>query len=237
MFVHNVLPLILDLVLLLFISITIYRCYKKGFIHVIFVTFRKVFALIIAYFGASKLGVILKDRFIMAPLKAKIGSMVENAVKEKGESVETFIDSIPSIFHQIAGFFNVDFDKIAENAMQTDAAATESFVTAIADKASGIAGTILGFIILFIVAWFGLMIIFWIVDRIFELPILNRINRLLGLTCGVISSFFTAWIVSYVLVFIVGFFATYSTTVAVFDLQHTYLIKFFYNFNPIKWLI
>ena len=237
MFLEKIFPLLLDLLLLFFILFTVIKCYKRGFIKVIFVTFRKLFAFLIAYFGASKLGEIIKDKFIMAPVEGKIRAMVEESVAEKGASVSSFVESLPSGVQSIASLFHVDVDSIAQNAMQNHADATEAFILNAADGISSVLGTVLGFIILFFASLILLALIFFIVDKIFLLPALKGINRLLGLVCGVFSSFLTCWLVSCVVVFLIGFFASYSTSLANFDLSQTYLLRFFYNFNPIKLLI
>ena len=237
MFFDKVFPLILDLILLFFIIFTVIRCYRRGFVKVIFVTFRKLFAFLIAYFGASKFGELLKDKFIMAPIEGKIRSMVEESVAEKGASVASFVESLPSGVHQVASLFHVDINSIAEGAMENRAEATETFILNAADGIASILGTVLGFILLFFISLILLAVIFFIVDKIFLLPVLKKVNRILGLICGIFSSFLTAWIISMIAVFLIGLLGTFSASLASFDPANTYLLRFFYHFNPIKLLI
>ena len=103
----------------------------------------------------------------------------------------------------------------------------------IADDISYMLSSAIVLIGLFIVFYIGCSIASVFINIIFKLPILNAANKLLGLCFGIVGALIFAWIFSHgTILFFNGMKAIDPQMYNNNMIERSFLINFFYNFNP-----
>ncbi len=132
----------------------------------------------------------LRERF-----DAMWGEDLDNAVSS-GESINIsfsgITDRITNITEHFSEAITSGVQDVTSTVLDKAASAAESFFV-----------NLIGFIIVFIVAFLGLTLIYALLKFIFNHGILKHVNRLLGGIAGVAFGFIIAWIVALLLVNIV----------------------------------
>ncbi|MBE6600093.1 MAG: CvpA family protein [Ruminococcaceae bacterium] len=88
------------------------------------------------------------------------------------------------------------------------------------------------YLLVFAAAYIVFSIVIFLVDKIFKLPLLNIVNRLLGLGLGIISAYITLTFVCSVFSLIISFSggSLFGMTAAqIYD--STYIYRFFHDFS------
>ncbi len=89
-----------------------------------------------------------------------------------------------------------------------------------------------GYLFMFSGSYIVLSVIVFIIDKIFELPLLNIVNKLLGLALGVVSAYVTLTIVCSILSVFLGFSAESLFGMTADEIYATtYIYRFFKDFS------
>lgn len=235
--------IVLDIVIAAIVALTIIKCIKEGFIRSVLGLFKIVIAFFIAAVLTSSASVVIRDRLIMGPVAEKISSAVSSVIMGLGveENVDSIENIIPSTFSDIASTAGIDMesqvyapikDAISNGGEDIAQAISSALVQPVAQAVS----SILAFIAIFIVALIGLTFAIWLLDKLCKLPLLHAANKILGLVFGVVYAVFDAWIIARGIVFIISIIASYKPEwIGSFNIEQTYLLRFFYNVNPLSY--
>lgn len=184
---------ILDVVLIALVLGTIVFYTKRGFIRSVLGFGKKIVSLALAWFVGPKLGVPLVNRFLGNAITGKIYNMLCSAFDAGTESLNVgdIIDGLPDAFVALMRLFGTDVEALKSQYGEMTQATRENLV-AVSENISApiltFLGNVIGFLLVFLVAYLTITLLSGILGKIFELPILKQINGLLGFLLGIICS-------------------------------------------------
>ena len=198
---------IIDAVVAAVIIISVIKGGRKGFIMTL-----ASFVVIVAAFGGASMATKMLSPVISAEMEPKVYDMIDRSVaREGGISEEISIYGI-----SLAGVSDVvgEFAGKAEESIKIAAAAR------LADAAANFITAVVSFIAIYIM----LLIVFSIVNKIFRLPVLDTLNRMLGAVCGLAIGLVFVFFAVRISAYIDSFFTKEI-------IESTVLYKFFINLN------
>ncbi len=221
-----------DFIVLVVVAVCIILGYKTGLIKTIFRP-HKVYALIVAYCNMDTYGAHLSDKYIFPFVYGKIRGSIDGVIPDLPNAADV-TEQLPSFFRTVLDLCNVDVDSIVGEAIAGGNNLIDSIANKVSEFISGVLAGISAFIILYAIVNISLIIIGFVLDKVFKDVAFNRIG---GVVFGVISAFLFAGITAIVIKY--GFSAlgsnTNSTFFASFDPQKTLLVRFFSWSSPINW--
>ena len=229
--------LILDGILLLICAASIILGAKRGFIKSVMGVCTLIAALFVAYAFTPPLSAVIEEQ----PFIRSISESITDTIKSLSENdrgsydLERLFSEMPDAFQQIIDRYDADEEKLSE-AVEVQPEADEREVNLLSDLiadpvAKAIAG-VLAFLGLFVAAVVVLKLFTWMLDLIFQLPVLKTANSMLGFLFGVLAALLWAWVLSSLAVTLSDAMASISPELFPEDLvEHTILIKFFSSFR------
>lgn len=169
----------------------------------------------------------------------KMSSIIEDSILSggAGKSLAELFSTKPDFFVDIVNRYST-LPKV-EDYYNADQSVTVSDVSKfMADPLARTLSNVLGFLLIFIVLLIGLKIVTYIADKLCKLPVLHGTNTLLGIVCGALLGFVTVWFGASVIAGILP--SLHSSFPEVFEkdlLEKTYVLKWLYNFNPLKFIV
>ena len=180
--------LVFDVIILAVCVISIVLGAKRGFIKSVMGICTLVAALCLAYAFTPTVSEYIRNTDAMGNISESIGDTIKSLSRtdEGGYDLEKMFDDMPDAFQQILERYNVDDSVLAET-VPPETAATESAVDALANAiAEPVARAISNVAVL--------KLLTWLLDLLFQLPVLKTANTMLGLLIGVVIALFWAWI-------------------------------------------
>ena len=104
---------------------------------------------------------------------------------------------MPDAFKQILDRYNVDDSQLSESippSSEAPESAVDSLASAIAEPVAYAISSVSAFLLIFIASVAVLKLLTWLLDLLFQLPVLKTANTMLGLLVGVVIALFWAWI-------------------------------------------
>ncbi len=227
--------LFFDILIILIIGLAAYMGYKRGFV-------RSVLGLVIffaALFAAFKFTDIyaehLNNTVFMDRITNEISSSIESVIGNNASVDDLFKDK-PSGFVSIVERFGTDMGELEEyykeSASESQSSGVKLISAYIARPVSSLLSRVIAFLIIFLGVLLALSIIKWILDLIFKLPVLNAVNKVFGLTFGIIKGVLLAWAASMLLVYLMSVLVmlrpeTFSKSV----IENTVIVKYIGSIN------
>ncbi len=225
---------IIDILLVAIFALCFISGWRKGFIK----TVMKLITFLAAGIGAYILYPYPSDYMYGNIFMPKISSLIEDSILSggAGQSLAELFSTKPDFFVDTVNRYST-LPKV-EGYYNADKTVTVSGLSEfMADPLARTLSNVLGFILIFILILIGLKIVTYLADKLCKLPVLHGTNTLLGIICGAALGFVTVWLAASV---IAGFIPSlHSAFPEIFEkdlFEQTYVLKWLYNFNPLKFI-
>ena len=210
---------------------------KRGFIKSVM----GVCTLIAALFVAYAFTPMLSDYIEAQPFIRSVSSSITDTIKslsanESGTyDLEKLFADMPDAFTQIVDRYKADPEELKQSVPPTaesEVHAVDALSDLIAQPVVRVIADVLAFLALFVAAVIVLKLFTWLLDLIFQLPVLKSANTMLGFLFGVIAACVWAWVLSSLAVPLIRAMSSISPDLfreSVVD--NTVIVKFFSTLN------
>lgn len=225
--------IIFDVILVSLLAFGFIHGLKKGLVRILFQTFKKGIALLVALVFAKPVSKLLQPK-ILPTIRTTLINAIQNNVESNNSGAEV-TKNVPSILRRIAGLFDVDLTAYGDQAIQDGGDYIQAFADLAAPPITNAISIIFTFVMLYILARLLLWPACALTDFVFHAPILKQVNSVLG---GFVSLFFftiIAWLVCEIGIFSLSFFPN-SAFLSSFSVDETFICKFFHEGRLLKWL-
>lgn len=210
---------------------------KRGFIKSIMGICTLIAALFVAFAFTPNVSQYIETSPVIMEVSENISDTLKSLSSKDTDTYDLarLFSDMPDSFRQILDRYRVDASDLKkEVAPEPDAA--EEDVTDLSERiakpvVSAISG-VLAFLALFIASIAVLKLLTWILDLIFQLPVLKTANTLLGFVVGVVSALVWAWVLSALSVIFIRAMSSISPTYFSETLiENTIILRFFADDN------
>ena len=222
---------LVDIILVAVILISVISGWKKGFIRAFMGLISFTASLIATWLLYNPVSKIIYDKFLLGSISGYIENVFEAELGGSGASLDQLFAELPDAFINFINRFSNTGDATAfysENANATASQLSRFMAEPIAETLS----KIIAFIGLFIVIYIILKLLTKLLDKIVKLPLLNGVNKFLGVILGALLGIFTAWVLA------IAFNSLLPTLSGLFPklfkestADTTIIMRFLYNFN------
>lgn len=191
--------LVFDVIILAVCVISIVLGAKRGFIKSVMGICTLVAALCLSYAFTPTVSEYIRNTDAMGNISESIGDTIKSLSRtdDGGYDLEKMFSDMPDAFRQILERYNADDSVLAET-LPPETSASESAVdalaNAIAEPVARAISNVAAFLLIFIASVAVLKLLTWLLDLLFQLPVLKTANTMLGLLIGVVIALFWAWI-------------------------------------------
>ncbi len=206
---------IIDLIFAAFAIITVIVFAKRGFFLSLLKFFKLLLAFIAAHLWGDSLGKFLSDKVFYTPIRNSIFSKLNGIYEGATDSfnVETATNAIPQFLRTDA------FMQKLNSLDESGEALVNSISDSVATALSNVICSVVGFLLVFVVAFLALTILYWILKGLRgKIPVVGTVDTLLGALLGAVFAFLILLAVGSVLKFFFGNDDFYTKSI---------LIKFF----------
>lgn len=232
--------IILDIIALAIMVISIVLAYKKGLIKTLFSLVGGIAAVALAVSMSAPVAGWLNERFIGPAIRSTVLTAVNGT--SLGENYDKALESVdvvgnlqemPDSLRDFLENLNVDVDKIVASAEQSKAdsvAAKEQLIDSIAQPISESVSKAAALIGLAIIFFLLLFVATRLLDTVFRvLPFGRSLNQVGGILFGVVRA------ALFVMLFgaVVYGLACGNILLSLDELDHTFLLKYINQYNPI----
>ena len=163
--------------------------------------FTLVAALFLAYAFTPAVSQYIHDSEWIENVSDSIGDTIKSLSRndEGTFNLEKMFQDMPDAFQQIIDRYNADERTLSQTAPvhpQAEESAVDTLSEMIAAPVVNVISDILAFLLIFIASVIVLKLLTWILDLIFQLPVLKTANTFLGLLVGVVIALVWAWVLS-----------------------------------------
>ncbi len=224
---------VFDGIILLVAAVTIILGAKRGFVKSFMGVCTLLTSLIVAYAFTPTVAAYIESlpaiRNISQSIADTIGSLSTNY--DGTYNLKGLFDSMPDAFRQIIDRYDADegaLSRLIHPNVDDGQHSVLNLADLIAGPVAGLLSKVLAFLGLLIVSVLVLKLLTWILDLIFQLPVLKTANTILGLLAGIVTAFIWAWVLSALSVSFVR--AMSSIDPSMFSesiIQNTIIVRFF----------
>jgi len=210
---------------------------KRGFIKSVMGIGTLIAALFVAFAFTPMLSDLIENSSLMQGVSVNISDTIKSLSKNVDNSydLDRLFADMPDSFRQILERYGADAETL-KAAVQPAADSAEGAVTELADRiaapvVSAISG-VLAFLGLFVATVIVLKLVTWILDLIFQLPVLKTANTVLGLILGIFCALIWAWVLSALSVIFIQAMSSISPEYFSESLiENTIILRFFADDN------
>ena len=193
--------LAIDVLFMAVFAIPVFRGWRRGFTKSILGLGRLVLSLVITILFGSAFAGRIDERFINPPVfeavSKKFSSIAAEVTASAEGGIDALVEKIPEAFRGYLDLTTVD--PTAEiNAL------VEQWSRTVADGISKVISLILGFVLLFVISFILLTVAIFIVNKLVKLPVIQSVDKILGLAVGAFSGAVTVVVLSILLSAILG---------------------------------
>lgn len=217
--------IVLDVLAVAIILFFVYRSYRRGFAR----TVLELAAFFVAYFLASTCSGIVADWTYDTFVDQKLLTGIETTLNETTDAVLTEV--LPEYVVSRArslGIYDSIVDSQRETAADTAKALSETVARPVVTNMIRMVASVL----LFSILMFVLRFVVRAVDKVFRLPLIGSINRILGGVVGLVKGgivvLLFCFLVSVLMILNDGEFWIFTHQ----NIEKTYLFRYIYNINP-----
>jgi uncharacterized membrane protein required for colicin V production len=231
--------MILDIIIIAIAAITVVASVKQGFVKSVAKIATAGLSFFVAYSFCGRLGQFIYDRFLIGSFTDNVSKTVNNLLVKTGEQydIAKLFNDMPRAFVDLLSRFGIDVNSIASQYGDITSGTSETVYELsqnIASPIANVTAVAIAFVALFLASLLVFMLAFKLVDLLCKLPVLKTANRMLGGVVGIVLAVFYVWVFAAIAVVILGTLsATNDSLVFTNVLENSFLLKFFYEFNPI----
>ncbi len=196
----EILPFIIDLVLVLVFIGAILRGRSEGFVRTVLSVIAAIAGILIAKEYCEPVALWVEEHYIRDAATNSIGNVLGNHI---GDTVQEVINALPAYIKNAMEFAEIQIESFVSETINPEAVetATESIYAAIKELAVIPATRVVAFVIIYIIVNAVLSIGISFVSNFFKLPILRGLNKTLGAVLGGIKGVFEMYVISAVIGF------------------------------------
>lgn len=198
----GLLSIVIDFILIAVFIGGIIKGRRNGFVKMVLSIIATVVAILIAKEYCEPVALWIEENLIRSAAMHSITNVLEFKI---GGTIEDAISAIPPYILNAAEYAGVEIESFVSGGIiteETSATATQAIYSAIKEVAIIPAAKIVAFFVIYAILNALLSIGISFVDKIFKLPVLKGLNRLLGTIVGGIKGFFEMFIISTVVGFL-----------------------------------
>ena len=190
-----ILSVVIDIALVAVFVGAIIKGRKNGFVKMILSIIAAIVAILIAKEYCEPVSLWIEENLIR---NAAINSIANVLSFNIGGTIQNAVDSMPDYILNAAEYAGVEIESFVSGVITTETVgtATNAIYSAVKDFAIIPAAKIVAFFVIYAIANAVLSIGISFINKIFKLPILKGLNRLLGAVIGGIKGFFEIYIIS-----------------------------------------
>ena len=193
--------LVIDVLFMAVFAIPVFRGWRRGFTKSILGLGRLILSLVVTILFGSAFAGRIDETFINPPVFEAVSKKFSSIAAEVTASAEggiyALVEKIPEAFRGYLDLTTVD--PTAEiNAL------VEQWSRTVADGISKVISLILGFVLLFVISFILLTVAIFIVNKLVKLPVIQSVDKILGLAVGAFSGAVTVVVLSILLSAILG---------------------------------
>lgn len=210
---------------------------KRGFIKSIMGICTLIAALFVAFAFTPNVSRYIENSPIIMEVSENISDTLKSLSRKDTDSYDLarLFTDMPDSFQQILDRYGADASDLKETVTPAPDAAAEDvsdLSELIADPVVSAISGVLAFLALFVVTVIVLKLLTWILDLIFQLPVLKTANTLLGLVVGVVNALVWAWVLSALSVIFIRAMSSISPEYFSETLiENTIILRFFADDN------
>jgi uncharacterized membrane protein required for colicin V production len=198
------LQIISDVVVGLIIALMVFLGVKRGFVKSFFKSTKIFFVILVTILIGSLIASLCQNLFVNSWFE---GTVSEKLV-EKAESIEGEIDfawvkeSVPSAFANLVPMDELEkeFSSLSGNKTEIAREIGKKIEGAAIDVVSNVIGYVLAFVLSFIICTVAILII----QKVWEMPVLNWLNHLAGVLWGIATAYLWASVAVCIIALIFG---------------------------------
>lgn len=231
--------LAIDLIIIIAAIAAVYLGIVRGFVRSVMHFSSLILALAAVFLLTPTLSGWINENFVAKEVtgitESSLSGIVSTVEDEHGEELEKVIEDRPDALTEIADRFSVSMDAISDfyNTSLKGIAETVA-ISRLADMIAGptaqAISTVIAAVVIFAAALLILKLITFILDMIFHLPVLDKLNTLLGFVFGLGSALVTSWLIANLSVGLIN--ALGSINNEIFNegvIKGSLILNFFYN--------
>lgn len=225
--------LILDGIILAVCIISVVLGAKRGFIKSVMGVCTLIVSLLAAYTFTPAVSVYIEKQPFVENISDSITDTLKSLSKNDSGTydLERLYRDMPDAFRQILQRYGADEKELADSVPPTEtseAEAVETLSRLIADPVVKAISGALAFLGIFTLSVIALKLLTWLLDLVFQLPVLKSANTMLGLLVGIVCAFLWAWILSSLTVVLIHAMSSISPELFSDSLvDSTVILKFF----------
>lgn len=208
---------------------------NRGFIGSVFKFGKTIIALVLAFTFGPMLGEVFYNKWfynaIYNGVLSKINSIVDGAVS--GIDMKTIFESLPRILRCFINEENLE--ERFNNGIENISEIADELAVSISSPVAEMVSNFLAYIAIFVVA--GLFVVLFgglISSLVKKIPIINKIDKVLGFLLGVVFAFILLSLATFLLGIVVSLFGGNETFEGIVSASN--LFEFFGKYNIIKTL-
>ena len=184
----------LDLILVVIFAAFVFAAVKKGFVLSLLELLAAVLALVMAYSFSPTVAQMAYDGFVEDTVIESVEAQIDTNVSltETSAKAQVILESLPDYVVSLANSMGISVEDIKSNVANTEKT-SENIATELVQKIAQpiIVGilTALSFVVLAIILLFVLKIVARFIAKIFKLPVIKTINKVLGGAIGACKGF------------------------------------------------
>lgn len=176
--------ILLDILMCLSLAGFVFLGIKQGFIKSFFQYTKLTIVIIITMLLGAYLVGFCQEQFVSPRLEDKVSAVLVEKAESAGESLkyEDLTSGLPSIVKKVlnARVFKSYFESLKGSAVEV----ADKLGEKIENVAISVISKIMAYFITFVLAYVLCTILIIFIERIFELPVLNGLNKILGSVWG-----------------------------------------------------
>ncbi len=191
----GILPFIIDFLLVSVFLGGIIKGRSNGFVKTVLSIVAAVVGILIAKEYCEPVALWIEEHFIRNAATNSITEVLSNHI---GGTVQDVINSLPAYIKNAAEFAGVEIESFVSGAITTETvgSVSQSIYSSLSEIAIIPAAKVVAFVIIYAVVSVLLSIVISLVNNVFKLPILNGLNRTLGMIIGGIKGVFEMYVIS-----------------------------------------
>ena len=187
----NIFQIIVDVIMVLIIALLVILGIKRGLAKSFFKSTKIIFVILVTLLIGSLVVSLCQNLFVKNMFEGTISNrLVSYAEQSEGEfNFETVKEGIPAIVRNLVPMDEIEqkFSTLSGDKTENARVIGEQIEKIVIDVVSNVIGYVLAFIISFIICSIAIAIIV----KVFELPVINWLNRLGGVFWGVANAYLT----------------------------------------------
>ena len=225
--------IILDVILVTIFAAFVFTAAKKGFMHTLLELLAVIVALALSYQFSPVVAQATYDEIVEKSLVEAVETQIDETVNVSSVTTqaEVLLDSIPGFMASFASSAGVDLDEI-KTQISSEKFSSANLAIELVDKiAKPIAVgalTVIFFLLLSVVLIFVLKWIAGLLAKLFKLPLIGTVNKVLG---GVLGACKGVLVIVFICTFLDILFANGDSEIS--DMvNNSYVVGLLDNINP-----